>query len=597
MATSMRASRPTSPRPAERRPAAALLGALCTLVACLALWAPFAGAATTTMTIEGRGWGHGIGMSQYGAYGYALHGWSYGNIIRHYYTGVTLGKVANVSIRVLLRDDAASAVVTDAARYRASWGSTKVTLGAGVTATVTWTGSSYRLKAGSRTWTPGSPITFTPGSSRLKLLTANDNGAVAHYRGTLRVVRTTSGLAIVNRLPLESYLRGVVPRESPASWPLAALEAQAVAARSYAYRSTGGSGLYDVYCTTASQVYGGADAEAASSSKAVTATAGIVPKYKGAAISAFFFSTSGGHTESISNVWTGVAQSSYPYLVGVPDPYDSTSPYDKWPDNPIKRTPASIASALGFSKGPLRAVAVVKRGTSPRIVKALLIGDGGWKLTDGATIRADLGLRDTWAYFTSLTISPPSGVVTYGSKITLGGRLYPALATGKTATLHQEPTGGAWKTSAVKGKVVTATVDGYAVKDSDLSVSLAPACTTRYYFSAATAMAHTAASAIVTIRVKPKVTIAPLSSTVATGATVTFTGSVLPVAAAGTVWLQARADGTTAWVNAVKVTVGSDGSYSVGWTAVAGTTSLRISVPASSKFAAGTSPTATVTAS
>ena len=596
----MRAPRLTSPRPAGRRPLAALLGVLCALVAGLALCAPAAGAATTTtMTIEGRGWGHGIGMCQYGAYGYALHGWSYGNIIKHYYTGVTLGKVANVPIRVLLRDDAASAVVTDAAKYKASWGSTTVTLGAGVTATVTWTGSSYRLTAGSKIWTPGAPITFTPGSSRLKLLTANDNGYVGHYRGTLRIVRTDSGLAIVNKLPLESYLRGVVPRESPASWPLAALEAQAVAARSYAYRSTGSSGLFDVYCTTASQVYGGADGEAASSSKAVAATAGIVPKYKGAPIWAFFFSTSGGHTESISNVWTSVSQSSYPYLVGVPDPYDYYSPYDKWPDNPIKRTPASIAAALGFAKGPLRAVYVVKRGTSPRIVKALLIGDGGWTLTDGATLRADLGLRDTWAYFTSLSITPPSGVVTYGTRITLGGRLYPALATGTTATLHQEPAGAvAWKTSAVKGKVATATIDGYTVKDSNLSVTLIPACTTRYYFSAATPMAHTAASPIVTISVKPAVTITASSTTPTTGATVTFTGTVLPVAAAGTVWLQTKAEGATSWTNAVgPVTVGSDGSYSVPWTAVAGTTSLRLLVPASSKYAAGTSPTVTVTAS
>ena len=593
----MRAPRDTSPRPAGRA-ASTALGALCALAVCLALVAPAARAATTTtMAIEGRGWGHGIGLSQYGAYGYAVHGWSYANIIKHYYTGVTLGKVGNVPIRVLLRSDAASAVVTDAAKFKASWGSTSVTLGAGVTATVTWTGSSYRLTAGSKTWTPGAPITFAPGSSRLKLLTANDNGVVGHYRGTLRIVRSTSGLAIVNTLRLEAYLRGVVPRESPASWPLAALEAQAVAARSYAYRSTGGSGLFDVYCTTSSQMYGGADAEVASSTKAVTATAGVVPKYKGTPIVAFFFSTSGGHTESISNVWTGVSQSSYPYLVGVPDPYDYYSPYDKWPDNPIKRTPASIASALGFSKGPLRAVYVVKRGTSPRIVNALLIGDGGWVLTQGATLRADLGLRDTWAYFTSLSITPPSRVVTYGATVKLGGRLYPALAAGHTATLHREPAGGSWKTSGIAGKVASGTIGGYAVRASAFSITLKPACTTRYFISAATPMAHSLSSAVVTIRVKPAVTIAPTSATPATGAAVTFTGSVLPATAAGTVWLQTKAAGATSWTNAVAVTVGSDGSYSVDWTAVAGTTALRLLVPASSKFAAGASPTATVTAS
>ena len=219
------------------------------------------GASTTTLTLEGRGWGHGIGMSQYGAYGYALHGWKYGAIIQHYYTGVTLGKVSNVSIRVLLRSGASSFAVIDAATFNALWaakaGTKMVHLGAGTTATVTWTGSSYRLRAGAKTWTAGAPITFAPTTSKLKLLTANDNGVVGHYRGRLRVVHLTDSLEIVNTLPLESYLLGVVPRESPASWPIEALKAQAVAARSYAYRATGGSGTFDVNCTTASQMYGG----------------------------------------------------------------------------------------------------------------------------------------------------------------------------------------------------------------------------------------------------------------------------------------------------------------------------------------------------
>ena len=208
--TGSRPTAPTAPRPIARRLRAAVAGCLLVALAGAAALAaaPAARAAsTTTLTLEGRGWGHGIGMSQYGADGYAQHGWKYGAIIKHYYTGVTLGKVGNVSIRVLLRSGATSFAVTDAATVQRPLAATRtVHLGAGTTATVTWTGSSYRLRDGAKTWTAGAPITFTPTTSKLKLLTANDNGVVGHYRGRLRVVHLTDGLEIVNTLPLESYL-------------------------------------------------------------------------------------------------------------------------------------------------------------------------------------------------------------------------------------------------------------------------------------------------------------------------------------------------------------------------------------------------------
>ena len=129
-----------------------------------------------------------------------------------------------------------------------------------------------------------------------------------------------SGFKVVNRLLLEGYLRGVVPRESPSSWPQAALRAQAVAARSYAVRGIKDQGDFDLYCTVASQVYNGYDGEADSTNAAVKATAGVVPTSGGRPIVAYFFSTSGGHTENIENVWGG---SPVPYLKGVSDPYDT----------------------------------------------------------------------------------------------------------------------------------------------------------------------------------------------------------------------------------------------------------------------------------
>jgi stage II sporulation protein D len=569
-------------------------GALAALAAALVLvLAPSAGAASrTTMVMEGRGWGHGIGMSQYGADGYALHGWKYPAIIEHYYTGVTLGKVANVPIRVQLRSGVSSAAVTDAAQFSATWGKKTVALAAGAVATVTWSGGVYHLTASGKSWTPKAPVTFVAGADKLKLLTANDNGYVGRYRGSLRVVHLTDGLMIVNTLRLESYLYGVVPRESPASWPIAALEAQAVAARSYAYRAIGGSSGFDVYCTTASQMYGGADGETAATDKAVNLTKGIVPEYKGTPIVAYFFSTSGGHTENIENVWTGCAP--VPYLKGVPDPYDTTSPYHIWPDNPIRRTPAQIAAAMGFAKGPLRAVYVVKRGTSPRVVKALLIGDKGWAMTSGASLRAALGLRDTWVYFTSLSIARSSATVAYGSAVTLSGRRYPQLAASKAVTLHQRPTAGSWSTHTMTTTAGASTIDGYTVKFTGFSAKVSPTANTQYYFTAPAAMGATVISARVTVDVRPVVTIQPASETVASGAQVVFSGVVTPATAAKTVSLQTQS--ASGWTTIASAAPKSDGSYSFSWTAAA-TTTLRVWVPASSTLAAGWSAPVTITTS
>ena len=343
-------------------------------------------------------------------------------------------------------------------------GTKTVHLGAGTTASVTWTGSSYRLRDGAKTWTAGAPITFAPTTSKLKLLTANDNGVVGHYRGRLRVVHLTDGLEIVNTLPLESYLLGVVPRESPASWPIEALKAQAVAARSYAYRATGGSGTFDVYCTTASQMYGGSDAEATASNTAVSATRGVVPKYKGTPIVAYFFSTSGGHTENIEDVWSSSAP--VPYLKGVPDPYDYYSPYDKWPDNPIVRTPAVDRLGAGLHQGPAtrhrdgqaRHLAARRQGTADR---------RQWLGADRRRYAARSPRAARHVALPHLAVDhAPVATVTYGGTATINGHLYPAVGSGRKATLHGRPTGGSWTTSAVTATPDSAVIDVYTVKSS-----------------------------------------------------------------------------------------------------------------------------------
>ena len=472
----MTGSPPTSPRSLARRTtAAALLGALATLAATLALvCAPAAGAATTTtMVMEGRGWGHGIGMSQYGADGYALHHWKYAAIIEHYYTGVTLGKVGNVSVRVLLRSGTASATVTDAAKFNAVWGAKTVHLAAGATATVTWSGGAYHLRAGARSWSAGVPITFVPTTARLRLLTANDNGHVGHYRGRLRIVHLSDGLEIVNTLSLETYLYGVVPCESPASWPVEALKAQAVAARSYAYRLTGRGGSFDVYCTTASQILRRCrQRDGRHRQGRELRPRGSCPSTR--ARPSWPTSSRRRAATPRTSRTCGPAPPRCPTSRACPTPTTRPRPTTPGPTTPSAARRRQIAAALGFAKGPLRAVYVVKRGTSPRVVKALLIGDKGWATTNGASLRADLGLRDAWVYFTSLSIARSATTVTYGTAATLTGRRYPALAAGQAATLHLRPTGGAWSTRAVTATAGSSTVDGYTVKSTRLSAKVAP---------------------------------------------------------------------------------------------------------------------------
>src|SRR5437764_248836 len=145
------------------------------------------------------------------------------------------------------------------------------------------------------------------------------------YRGSLRVKTTGSALQVVNVLGLESYLLGVVPSEMPNRWPAEALAAQAVVARTYALAHLAKGGDYDLYPDTRSQVYGGIAAEAPSSNAAVNETANQIVLYDGEPANTFFSSSSGGKTANVQDVWSSPP---VPYLVSVPDPYDTLSPHD-----------------------------------------------------------------------------------------------------------------------------------------------------------------------------------------------------------------------------------------------------------------------------
>ena len=219
------------------------------------------------------------------------------------------------------------------------------------------------------------------------------------YRGSLEARAVTGGLDAINVLDIEDYVRGVVARESPSSWPIEALKAQAVAARSYALAS-GGHGSFDVFDDTRSQAYGGVGAETAKTDQAVSATHLQVVLYRGKVALTFFFSTSGGHTENNEFSSLGFGQPAIPYLRGVDDPYEAEagSPYEHWKRKYSLGRMSSALSGLGL-KGKLRNIVVTQRGTSPRIVHANLIGSGGTTTVNGPQLASALGLPDTWAFF------------------------------------------------------------------------------------------------------------------------------------------------------------------------------------------------------
>jgi stage II sporulation protein D len=371
---------------------------LALLLATLAAAPAVEAASKSRLTIRGRGYGHGVGMSQYGALGLAKHGASYRQILGHYYRGTSLGTLSpKPEVRVLLQPGK---------RKVAFAGATKVgdrALDPGKTYSVTRSGVNLvilRSPTGRKLATYESPMRVEGDPAApmvLKGLAGNSvrNGA---YRGAFEFrAALFGGINAINAVGLEDYVRGVVARESPSGWPAPALQAQAVAARTYAITtSAGGAQGFDQYPDVRSQVYGGVSAEAASTNAAVSATNGEVVTHGGKPVVTYFFSTSGGRTENVENSFLG--SSPKPWLRSVDDPYDDASPRHKW--GPLKLTAGQARTKLGgLVKGSFRGIKVLARGASPRIVRAEVLGSRGRTTVTGPALRKRFGLNDTWAYF------------------------------------------------------------------------------------------------------------------------------------------------------------------------------------------------------
>jgi stage II sporulation protein D len=359
------------------------------LVAIACALAVPAAASAKVWVVKGAGFGHGVGMSQYGAYGYAKHGFSYNAILTHYYTGTTIGPTTDQSVRVLLRDDARSITFHGAG----SACDAGLKPGKSYVAKRKGSGVVLRSKKGTVIARCGAAMT----AAGAPTVVVNGKGT---YRGALEVRASSGGLDAINVVELEDYVRGVVSKESPSSWPIEALKAQAVAVRSYALSTAAHSSIFDVFDDTRSQAYGGVGAETAKTDQAVSATHLQVVLYRGKVAQTFFFSTSGGHTENNEFSSLGFGQPAVPYLRGVDDPFEAEagSPYEHWKRKFSLGRMSSAMRGLGL-RGKLRNIVVTQRGTSPRIVRANLVGSGGTTTVNGPQLRDALGLPDTWAFF------------------------------------------------------------------------------------------------------------------------------------------------------------------------------------------------------
>jgi stage II sporulation protein D len=342
----------------------------------------FAAAAesATSFSIVGRGFGHGVGMSQYGAQGFAVHGWSYRKILSHYYQGTSLTRVPNAHVRVLVRDERASLVVgassplrlTDAGGGTLSLRPGRYELGPELILAVD--GTRYRLRP---------PVRFDAFGAPLSL---DGEG----YRGSLVVGHNSSGgLYAIDDVQVDDYVRGVVAWEMPSLWNQQALRVQAVAARSYALAERKPDRLFDLFPDTRSQMYGGIRAETAATDEAVQATRGEALTWHGRIAIAFYSSTSGGCTAALPDGMPGAQR--LPYLRSVSDPYDSLSPSHAW--GPIVVSATRLSAILGLPG--ISSLRVVRNG-SGRVATVVVAYAGGVRDVSGSTFARALGLRSTW---------------------------------------------------------------------------------------------------------------------------------------------------------------------------------------------------------
>jgi stage II sporulation protein D len=509
-------------------------------------------AGSATFVVTGHGWGHGVGLSQYGAYGYAQKGVDYEKIVLHYFPGTEIGEAPVSRLRVLLTSGAKTLKIGSTADFKVRDG----------------IGTMHTVSAGTYTLTPAlklavdgvsqprplqGPLLFQPGTAAL--------GLKHRYRGSIQVDIYQGKLRAINMVGLEQYLYGVVPSEMPFDWLPEALKAQAVVARSYAL-ATRRTGAFDLYPDTRSQVYLGIEHEKPSTNAAVAATAGQVVLYEGEVAKTYFFSTSGGRTASAEDVWGEPV----PYLVSVPDPYDTISPHHNW--GPFVFTGAKLAKALKL-KGQTVVDLQPELNSSGRIKVLDVVGTKSTVAMPGADVRKLLGLRSTWFSVGVLSLTAPTQPVTYGGKAKLTG-----VARGVTTAVLQRRDGTDWtEVGSVK-----------ADTDGALEVLVKPAVTTQYRLASGKVIAAAV-----------RVPVAPLARFYPTRTPDQLRGYVRPASLAGTTVLIQKQQGPTAWPTVARATVDANGDFLAKLQLTAGVYRARVS--SGHGFVVGFSPVLQVSTS
>ena len=451
----------------RRRPAAAIVAVAVVTALGLVGLAPRPAAADPTVpvpaskvfTIIGRGWGHGRGMSQYGALAAAQTGETWRQILSYYYPGAQVASVSNSTIRVGVTS------LVDGARVRAESG-LRVTDGAGQTLGLPSTNSagaaitSWQVLVNSSNssvldldmWTSSGRATYKTTTSGHWELSASDatlnllwrsGGSAAQVIGSLVANRNGSSIVPVLRTSLEDYVRQVVPWESPGGWPVDALAAQAVAARSYGewYHLHPRSSFYDICDSTACQVFGGISAETTNSRKGVTATAHLALKFNGAIVRSEFGSSNGG----------AIAGVLLPQQAKL-DVFERSTPwwYNTWQTS----VSASKLQSMYPSVGTVTGLSVTSRDGNGmwggRVTGMRLTGTTGSVTFSGNTLQYRLGLRST--YFT--IIRTPAEMfqdVTgdgYGDLVSISGRgtlqVQPGTPEGRFLGVRTISTSTAW---------------------------------------------------------------------------------------------------------------------------------------------------------
>jgi len=254
------------------------------------------------------------------------------------------------------------------------------------------------------------------------------------YRGSIIMQSLPeSNITLINELPFDQYLYSVVPSEMPSTWNMEALKAQAVAARNYALVTMGRHNAYgfDLCSTEHCQAYNGLGQENSSTTEAVNATKGKIITYNGKLISAYFHSSSGGHTEDSENVWG----TRIDYIRGVDDAYSLESPYDNWTFSIDKAAIHEKFTQSDINLGEITDIRILETSRYGRVTKLEVKGTKETRVFEKEKIRSVIGTRSLKSIWYTLKTDADifvKGSLMGVSQLGKASNMYIISASGKT---------------------------------------------------------------------------------------------------------------------------------------------------------------------